>query len=120
MERDKNSAAPFEFRERVLRFTKRVLELCKKLPNVPECKRIKEQLGASASSIGANYEEADGAVSKKDVRNKLGIARKEAKEALFFLQVIEGTYLKGIEDDVKEAEELVKILSSMTYKMKKN
>jgi four helix bundle protein len=107
---------PFDFRERSLHFSKRVLNICEKLPKIPECDRIRGQLGASASSIGANYEEADASLTKKDLRNKLAIARKEAKETKFFLKLVHGTYLEELEDDIQEAEELVKILSSMIEK----
>ncbi|MEA3480132.1 MAG: four helix bundle protein [Bacteroidota bacterium] len=109
---------PYDLRERLLLFGKRMLEICKKLPNYPECSRIRGQLGACGTSTGANYEEADGAITKKDFINKLAIARKEAKEARYFLRVISGTYLASeeLKDDIKEAEEIINIMSSMINK----
>lgn len=118
MEKNEHSASPFDLQERLVLFTKRVLQICKKIPNTPECQRIRGQLGAAASSIGANYEEADAAVSKKELRNKMSIARKEAKETRYFLRVIHGTYLDGLDGDIKEADGSIKILSRMIYKTK--
>ena len=54
---------PYDLRERLLLFGKRILEICKKLPNYPECNRIRGQLGACGTSAGANYEEAYGAIT---------------------------------------------------------
>jgi four helix bundle protein len=109
---------PYDLRERLLLFGKRILKICKKLPNYPECNRIRGQLGACGTSAGANYEEADGAITKRDFINKLAIARKEAKEARYFLRIISGTYLdpEELKEDIKEAEEIINIMSSMINK----
>ena len=65
--------------------------------------------------IGANFEEADGTLTKKDFINKTGIARKEAKETRYWLLVISGTYIdsNSIAVDVRESEEIINILSSI-------
>jgi four helix bundle protein len=46
------------------------------------------QLVRAGTSVGANYCEADDAVSKKDFRNKIGICRKEARETKLWLRMI--------------------------------
>ena len=46
------------------------------------------QLIRSATSIGANYFEANGAASKKDFKNKICICKKEARETNYWLQLI--------------------------------
>lgn len=76
------------------------------------------QLGGAATSTGSNYEEADGAITKKDFVNKLAISRKDAKETRYFLRLISGTYMntEEIQDDIKEAEAIINILSSMINK----
>ena len=109
---------PYDLKERLLLFGKRCLEICKKLPSSPECARIRGQLGGAATSTGANYEEADAAITKRDSVNKLAISRKEAKETRYFLRVISGTYIdpEEIKDDIREAEEIINILSSMINK----
>jgi four helix bundle protein len=116
MGKTKRFDPPFDLPSRLIRFAKRGLEICKKLPNDPECKRIRGQLGAAVTSVGANYEEADAASSRKELSNKMSIARKEAKETRYFLQVINETYLSGLEEDIQEADELIRILSRMIYK----
>lgn len=108
----------YDIRERLMMFGKGVLEICKMLPKIPECNRIREQLGSAGTSIGANYEEADGAVTKKDFINKAAIARKEAKETRYWLRVIDGLYIDShrIKYDIRESEEIINILSSILIK----
>lgn len=62
--------------QRLLNFTINVIKLLRKLPNDVEYKVIKFQLIKSASSTGANYEEAQGASSKADFNNKIHISLK--------------------------------------------
>jgi len=96
-----------------------MLEICKMLPHYPECARIRGQLGGAGTSVGANYEEADGALIKKDFVNKVGISRKEAKETRYFLRTISGTYLdlSEIAADIRESEEIINILSSIINRL---
>lgn len=74
--------------ERTLEFAKRIIRLCKKLPkNVITIEPIK-QVMRSSCSIGANYREANDALSKKDFSYRLRISRKEAKETMYWLELI--------------------------------
>ena len=57
---------------------------------------IKDQLTRSVTSIGANHAEAINAASKKDFRNKLYIAKKEAAESVYWLKIV-----KKLSDDPK-------------------
>jgi four helix bundle protein len=109
---------PADLRERLLLFAKRILKICRTLPKIPECEGIRRQLADSGTSIGANFEEADGALSKKDFINKVGISRKEAKETRFWLRIISGLFIeeKSIQSDIKESEEIINILSSILRK----
>lgn len=70
-------------------------------------------------------EEADGAVSKKDFLNKVGIARKEAKESNYWLKLIQNVVLISnqsvkVELDflLQESNEIKLILSSIINKTK--
>ena len=77
---------------------------------------IKYQHIRSASSAGANYEEAQGAMSKADFNNKVHIALKEIRESNYWLKIITGILEK--EDNLMktlfdESEELKKILGSI-------
>jgi hypothetical protein len=60
----------FDLRIRLLTFSKTILTLCKSLPKTPESDCIRGQLSRSGMSIGANFEEADGALTRKDFINK--------------------------------------------------
>ena len=102
-------------------FAKRIVEIVRMLPRNPESDVIRKQLAASGMSIGANYEEADGAITKRDFLNKMAIARKEAKETKYWLRVISGSFLEPVKiaSDVKEAAEIVNIFSSIINKSRK-
>lgn len=107
---------------RLLKFARRALEICSRLPKLPECNVIRKQLSSAATSIGANYEEADGALTKKDVVNKICISRKEASESRYWLRVISGTYLReeALSADIQESQEIRNILSSIINKIRRN
>ena len=81
---------------------------------------LRTQLVKSGTSIGANVEEADGAVTKRDFINKIAIARKEAKETKYWLRLIAGKYIKTelLEGDIKEVQEIINILSAIINKTK--
>jgi four helix bundle protein len=77
------------------------------------------QLVDAGTSIGANYCEADDAVSKKDFRNKIGICKKESREAKHFIRMIV-VAVPGLKEDGKslwqEAKELNLIFNSIFRK----
>lgn len=118
MSQNNKTKKPYDLRERLLIFGKRILEICKMLPRLPECDRIRGQLGGAGTSVGANFEEADGSLTKKDFVNKVGISRKEAKETRYWLHTISETYIepKKIAPDIRESEEIINILSSILKK----
>ena len=105
----------YDLRERLLLFSKRIIDIGRLLPRMPECDGIRRQLINAGTSVGANYEEADGALTKKDFINKVCISRKEAKEVRYWLRVVSNTYLqeKEIAADIIEAEEIICILSAI-------
>lgn len=77
--------------DRTLNLAVMVISLCKKLPKTQENKILSNQLVRSASSVGANYTEANNASSRVDFRNKIFIAKKEAAETRYWLKLIEKT-----------------------------
>ena len=68
------------------------------------------QLVRSATSIGANYHEANGASSKKDFRNKIYICKKEARETKYWLEII----AEANEDSKEQARRLWKEAHELT------
>ena len=85
------------------------------LPKKNSTRVIVYQLGKSASSIGANYREANRAESGDDFVHKVSIAQKEASETHYWLQVLAGLYpeLAVICELGAEAEEFLKIFQSV-------
>ncbi len=110
----------YDIRERTFRFAQRILEITEMLPKTVECVVIRTQLVKAGTSTGANVEEGDGCVTKKDFANKFTIARKEAKESRYWLRLISGKYIKAelLENDIIESQEIIKILSSIINKTK--
>jgi len=82
---------PLDLMERTALFGEAVIRLVKRIPRGmehPENNRLVDQLVGAGTSVGANYCEADDAVSGKDYRHKIGTCRKESKEAMFFLRMV--------------------------------
>ncbi len=77
-----------ELSDRIIEFAVSVITLTKSLSNTVENKVIAHQIIRSATSIGANYSEANNAASKQDFRNKIFIAKKEAAETRYWLDIL--------------------------------
>lgn len=95
-------------------FSIKVIELYKLMQNNKE-DVVSKQLIASATSIGANIREASAAVSRRDFINKMAIANKEARETIYWLELIRDSHL--IDYDLNELlslnNELIKLLTSI-------
>ncbi len=106
----------YNLEERTLLFAKEIVRLCKKLPNNTVNFKLADQLIRSASSIGANYREANDSVGKNDFLHRLKIARKEAKETTFWLELLSeaNSELKeSINQLIDESYQLRNILSAI-------
>ena len=78
----------YDLEERTGRFGDAVIDFAKTIPQNAVTNRIISQLVAAATSVGANYVEADDAVSKKDFLKSIGTCRKEARETKHFLRMV--------------------------------
>lgn len=78
----------YDLEERTAVFGESVIDLCKGLKQDAIAKPLINQLVRSATSIGANYMEANGASSKKDFINKIFICKKEAHETKHWLRML--------------------------------
>ncbi len=109
----------FDLEDRTLQFSQRVIVLCQQIPNNTINREVIQQLVRSAGSVGANYREANDALSKKDFGHRVKIARKEAKESHYWLQLL-ATANPALDGEMgqlqQEAIELRKILSSIAEK----
>ena len=112
-----------DIHERIYKFVIRVINLTKILPNTPQNQVIIYQLVKSATSMGANDQEADGAESKKDFIAKYTLVKKENKEANYWLRVIEDTnhetVVKRMGNIRKEGLEILRIVSTIIINTKK-
>lgn len=106
----------YDLEERLTRFGKKIVAFYKKVPRNTVTAPIIDQGVKSGTSPGANYIEANEAVSKRDFVNRLRIARKEAKEARYWLVMTIEVWPEGkteAEELRAEAKELVMIFSQM-------
>ena len=89
------------------------------LPASVSSRVIAFQLGKSASSIGANYREANRSESSDDFIHKIGIVLKECSETRYWLELLQKLYpAEGSFDDLaKECEEIVRIFQSIRTTM---
>ena len=109
--------------ERNFLFAKRVRKFCRELRiDTANIEDIKQLVRASAS-IGANYIEANENTGAGDLKYRLKISRKEAKESIHFLGLVETFGSMELEKDrnllIQEANELRKILSAIITKVSK-
>jgi four helix bundle protein len=100
--------------ERLLRFAVAVVRLSSQLPKDAAGRHIAAQILRSATSGGANYEEARAAESRGDFVHKVGVAAKEVRETVFWLAVIQrsGWTKADLDAAIREAEELAAILGA--------
>jgi four helix bundle protein len=109
----------YQLEERTLLFSKNIIDLCKSLKNNTVNYKLIDQLVRSATSVGSNYREANETDTKKDFRNRVRIAKKEAKETIYWLTLIEHSNTERVDDIsplISEANELMKILASIYQK----
>lgn len=121
MDNNQNHKHKFDLEERTTEFAKNVICLCKKLPRNPINDRLTGQITGSSGSIGANYREANDALGRKDFIHRLKISRKETKETIHWLDLIEVAnpeFKDNIYDLRREATELKNILSSIIEKVR--
>jgi four helix bundle protein len=78
----------YDLEERTARFGEAIIDFANLIPQTAVTRPLIEQLVGCGTSVGANYCEADDAVSKKEFRLRCGTCKKEAREAKHFLRMI--------------------------------
>jgi len=109
-----------QLESRCLDFAVNVRLLVNLLPYSISNKEDSKQVVRSSGSIGANYIEANESLGEKDKLMRLRISRKESKETIFWLTILKRTNTDleaKIEELIKEATELRKILSAIINKL---
>ena len=106
--------------ERTLRFAREVRAFVKQLPRNAASTADGAQLIRSSGSVGANYIEAQEAMSRKDFAMRVKISRKEAKESRYWLDLLEIPPALAHEHKrlLQEVGELLKIFSSIVQKVR--
>src|SRR5882762_11838146 len=110
-----------DLERRTKQFAVRVIDFVSKLPRSMTGDVLTRQLLRSATSIGANYREANRGVSRADFSNKIGTVQKEAAETQYWLELlIESELTRGeaVQQLLKESSELLAIFVSIGKKLK--
>jgi len=108
----------YDLEDRTLAFAKNVRILLRKMKKSIDNMDDMKQVARSSGSVGANYREANDALSKKDFLMRIKICRKEAKETVYWLDIL------SVQDELekeknnlrKEASELMKIFGAILHK----
>jgi len=78
----------YDLEERTTAFSERVIDFALRITQNPVTSPLIRQLVRAATSIGANYCEADDAETKRDFRHKIALCRKEARETKYWFRMI--------------------------------
>jgi four helix bundle protein len=110
-----------DLEQRTKQFSLAVIRYVSKLSRSREVDILARQLLRSATSIGANYREANRGVSRADFTNKIGIIQKEAAETQYWLKLLIESDLGAIEPSselLRESGELLAIFTSSGKRLK--
>lgn len=112
----------YDLSDRTTKFAKATIDFLKSIPKNSINNPLISQLVRSASSISANYMEADVAESKRDFVHKIAICRKEAKESEHWFDLLAhaNPSCKTVAEKLaREAHELLLIFSSIIHNANK-
>jgi len=117
---EKQNSKQYDLEDRTFKFAKDIRNYVKKLKKTASNREDIRQLIKSSGSVGANYIEANEALSKKDFRMRIKICRKEAKESRYWLRLLDVGGDNSIEKErsgfIREAEELTHIFGAIITK----
>ena len=115
-----NNTKQYDLEDRTAAFAKKVRAFVKKLGRTLSNIEDGKQLIKSSGSVGANYIEANEALSKKDFIMRIKICRKEAKESRYWLGLVDTQNDQELENERKnlqqESGELTNIFGSILRK----
>jgi len=112
-----------ELEERTKRFSFDVIRFLESLPKNYLGEVMGRQLLRSATSVGANYREANRGESRADFTHKISLAEKEAGETLYWLELMQEAGLGAstkCQELLREADELVAIFTSVSKSTRRN
>ena len=110
----------YDLEDRTLKFAADVRKFVKNLPKSTSNFEDIKQLVRSSGSVGANYIEANEALSKKDFVLRIKISRKESKESRYWLNLIDTDSDKSLNKEkdeyIQESTELMNIFGAILKK----
>jgi four helix bundle protein len=110
----------YDLEERTYQFARDVRIFVRSLPKTISNIEDVHQVVRSSGSVGANYIEANEAISKKDFLLRIKICRKEAKESRLWLRLVFCNEKKELESErtrlIQEATELTSIFGAILRK----
>lgn len=106
-------------------FSVQVVEFCYSIQQYEKEYIISKQLMRSGTSIGANIEESQGAISKADFISKLHISLKEARESIYWLRILKevepfNNKLESIESLLNQCNQITYLLTAILKSTKEN
>ncbi|MHC5061930.1 MAG: four helix bundle protein [Planctomycetota bacterium] len=117
---EKENSKRYDLEDRTLEFARRARIFVARLKNTAANIEDRKQLIRSSGSVGANYIEANEALSKKDFLMRIKICRKEAKESRYWLRLVDTGNKNELEQERNalegEACQLTHIFGSIVTK----
>lgn len=113
---NKYSNTEKDIHNRIFKYVVTGLKVIKEIPRTPENLPIISQVAASLTSMGANDQEADATISRKDFAAKYNIVRKETKETIYWWRVLESLGFKNEKLTwlIEEGGEIFRIVSTIS------
>lgn len=111
-----NRTINYDIHHRIFSFVINVINLLNKLPKTQTNLIFINQITRSATSMGANDQEADGSLTRKDFIHGFTLVRKEGKETVYWLKIIGKTnprFEEEVEVLVNEGSEIIAIVSAI-------
>lgn len=109
----------FDLESRTMNFAKGCIDTCTQASKNAINAQLVGQLVRAAGSVGANYREANDSITKRDFYYRTGICRREAKEAKYWLELLQHSNT-GIADStatlIDEALQLARIFAAINKK----
>ena len=115
-----NGEKSFNLQERTARFGEAVIALARQVQKDTVNRPLVSQVVRSATSVGANYMEADATLTRKDFRHRLGICLREAKETKHWLRMLAKANAENADTCRQlwqESHELALIFASVVRKL---
>ena len=120
---DDENIKKYDLECRTFLFAKRTRLFINNIPKNISNFEDSKQLTRSTGSIGANYIKANESLGKKDKIMRMRISKKEAKESIYWLRLLDLKNSSNLEMEQKylidECNQLMKILGSIIEKLNK-